>query len=228
MALVLYGSGEFTDNTLDISRQLINNYKFSKIAILPTAATQEADWQKWFDMAKNHYLKFGITTINLAVVNQQDANNPAILESLSQADALFISGGKPDYLLKQLAGSLLFDKIKHLIDQSDFLVNTSSAGAMVMGRYIIMNFFKAIINAKDQANNWQQALGVVDYSIFPHFNRLKTSSRIFERIIKTSPQEVQRKWLGIDEDTALLVKPKLIKYGLGSVEISHNFVNRFL
>ncbi len=107
MSLVLFGSGEFTNQVLDIDNFLIKNYNIKSIAILPTAAGLESDWLKWIDMAINHYAKFNISVIPLKVQRQLDANQSEIILALEKSDAIFISGGNPLYLFNQLKSTLL-------------------------------------------------------------------------------------------------------------------------
>lgn len=140
MALVLFGSGEFTDQVNDIDKYLITKYKPRNIAIIPTAAGQESDVEKWIEMAKSHYSKFNLKIIPVEIFNKTQADDKQLVDLLNNADWIFFSGGSPNYLLESLRGSLLWDKVMEKYNKGA-LLSGSSAGAMVMGKYIFVTVF---------------------------------------------------------------------------------------
>ncbi len=220
MSLILFGSGEFTNLVNDIDLFLIKNYQFKSIAVLPTAAGLESDWLKWIDQAQVHYKKFKIKVIPLLVQNQQQANDQKIINLLDQAEAIFISGGNPIYLHDQLQNTILLQKILDKINQTNFMVAGSSAGAMIMGSYILKRPFRA--NLSHNTTNWLEGFKIISPTVFPHFDRFNQLPFFFNNIINKSPDKVKNNWLGIDENTALIVNQKYQKIGSGHVTISLN------
>jgi len=217
MSLILFGSGEFTDQVQDIDDFLIKKYKPQNIAILPTAAGLENDWLKWIDMAKNHYAKFNLQVIPLRVKDRFSSNQPEILKAVDQSSAIFISGGNPLYLFDQLQDTLMWAKIKQKIDQTETLVAGSSAGAMIMGGYILKRPLRASLSNNNK--NWQKAFQIIEPTIFPHFDKFNQVPFFINNALKKSPPAIKENWIGIDENTAIIVEDNFIKLGLGNVTI---------
>ncbi len=217
MNLALYGSGEFTEEVKDIDEYLITKYKPHNIAILPTAAGKENDYTKWLSMAKIHYAQYNLSIIEVPILNKIQANNQELINPILNADWIFFSGGDPNYLLNVLKNSVLWKEITRLYHEG-VLLSGSSAGAMVMGNFILSNPFKAIFKNSDIL--WKEAFKLVDYTIFPHFNRIKNHPTFIKRVIKQSPKNISSSWIGIDENTALIIDDnKQSIHGPGNVEI---------
>lgn len=217
MAIVLYGSGEFTDSVNQIDQSLIDQFNPKSVAVVPTAAGQEKDWFKWLDMAENHFNKFNIEVIKIAVTNQKEANDPSIVNNILKADWIFYSGGQPDYLFKTINHSLLW-QITLERYKSGVLLAGSSAGAMILGNYILDKPFKAMLQKTDE--NWQKTFGLVDYTILPHFNRMNQFRPLLNQLLKNAPKSISENLIGIDEDTALLIENNnMKKLGQGNVEL---------
>jgi cyanophycinase len=219
MPIALFGSGEFTPAVNDIDSYLINNYHPKSITILPTAAGKEKDYSKWLDMAQKHYSQFPIDVITLPITNKIQANDPKQFSALDKADWIFFSGGDPNYLLEVLKDSKLWDLVIEKY-QAGALLAGSSAGAMIMGTYVMSSPIMALI--KPTEFNWSPSFGLVPFTIFPHFDRFKKLSTIFNRLIKQSPEKISNAWVGIDEDTALILNDnQRIILGKGKVEINY-------
>ena len=148
MNLALYGSGEFTEEVKDIDEYLITKYKPHNIAILPTAAGEENDYTKWLSMAKKHYAQYNLPIIEVPILNKIQASNQELINSILSANWIFFSGGDPNYLLNVLKNSILWQEITRLYHEG-VLLSGSSAGAMVMGNFILSNPFKAIFKNSD-------------------------------------------------------------------------------
>lgn len=220
MPIILYGSGEFTDAVNQIDDALISMYRPNLIAILPTAAGMEYDAFKWIEMAEQHYKKFNVKIQPIEIFSSIDANNPDLVNKLSDCDWIFFSGGNPNYLHEVLKDSLLWKKVLEKYRQGSILLG-SSAGAMIMGKYLLDKPFKALTN--NQTNNWLESFGLIDYTVLPHFNRLSYFKIIIEKMLKTNHKEINHKWLGIDEDTAGIFDNDLIKVlGVGKIEKHQN------
>jgi len=217
MSLVLFGSGEFTENVNDIDEYLITKYKPKNVAVIPTAAGQEADVEKWIDMAKTHYGKFNLPVIPIEIFNKTQANDRHLVNLLADADWIFFSGGSPNYLIETLRGSLLWDEVIEKYNKGA-LLSGSSAGAMVMGKYILSPSFKTIFG-KDKVM-WQEAFDLIDYTIIPHFDHFKRQSGFVNKLVSRSLTKIKSPWMGIDENTAIEFDGKdKIVHGMGNVEV---------
>ena len=224
MNLVLFGSGEFTPEVNDIDEYLISKYKPRSVAILPTAAGAEPDASKWIAMAQAHYQKYNLEVLPIPVFDKAQANQKELISPLKQADWIFFSGGNPGYLLEVLKGSELWKIVLKRLEAGALLLG-SSAGAMVMGKYLLSPSF----NPTDERSGriWQNAFGLVDYSIIPHFDHFKKHKGFMRNVLRMSLSRVRSSWMGIDENTAIIFSNlEPIVRGLGGVEI-HNSTDTF-
>ena len=217
MKLALFGSGEFTDSVDDIDKYLIAKYKPKNVAVIPLAAGQEADAVKWINLAKTHYAKFKLSVIPVEIYSKTQANDKKLTNLLKTADFIFFSGGSPNYLIETLRGSLLWEVVLDKYEHGALLAG-SSAGAMVMGKYILSPSFKTIFG-KDKVM-WQDAFSLVDYTIIPHFDHFKRQSGIINKLMSRSLSKIRSDWMGIDENTAIIFDgSNRSVHGLSGVEV---------
>lgn len=204
MNLALFGSGEFTPAVLPIDSYLIETFGLKSIAVLPTAAGKEKDAVKWLHAAEKHYGPLPVRFIPVPIFDRTGADDPAL-------------GGSPGYLLSTLRGSRLWEMVAGRMADGA-LIAGSSAGAMVMGSYMLTNPFH---NFKfDLKNGWEPAFGLVPQAIIPHFDRWNGMLGAVDKLMGHSPEAVKKSWLGIDEDTALIINggDNVVK-GAGSATI---------
>lgn len=214
MNIALFGSGEFTDAVKSIDQYLIDTFSIKSLAVIPAAAGREKDARKWIDMAISHYAAFDIKVVPVDIYNRTDANNPDLVELITDVDCVFFSGGDPNYLFDVLNGSRLWRTLINRLGDGVLLAG-SSAGAMVLGSHILKYPFRAILSSKDVG--WTKAFGLIDYVVFPHFDRFKQHQKLFQKIFSFNDTF---QWLGIDEDTAIIFTPSGNKIlGQGEVEI---------
>lgn len=203
--LVLAGSGEFTDAMLETDRAIFSGIKKPVVAILPTAAGQEKDWWKWVDMGVAHYKKLGIEAYGVRLQNKKDTDDPDIVKDLSRATAFYFSGGDPGYVLGVMKNSSAWNYIHKRYTEGALLAG-SSAGAMLMGSWILSNIYSVF----DQGNTkyeWTEALNLVPYTIWPHFDfAMREFPDKIKQSMKTAPPDAKKNWLGIDEDTAVIFR----------------------
>lgn len=217
MNLALFGSGEFTNTVDDIDDYLIKTYKPRSIAIIPTAAGKEKDYYKWIEMAEEHYRKFNVEVIPVPVTSIEQSNKQEYSILVEKADWIFFSGGDPNYLLTVLKDNNLWETVLKKYN-SGTLLSGSSAGAMIMGTYLLSSPFRDII--KPTASDWKPAFNLVPFTIFPHFDKFKRHPNVLNRLIFNSPNEIKSSWIGIDENTALLLKDtERIVLGTGQIEV---------
>jgi cyanophycinase len=220
MILVLFGSGEFTPMVDDIDEYIIKTYSPKSIAIIPTAAGLESDVLKWIVMAENHYQKFNLKVIPVPIFNKAQANDDSLVNLLLSVDLIFFSGGNPNYLLNTLIDTKLWRMVEKRIAEGVLLAG-SSAGAMIMGKYVLAHPFKVIFD--NNTSDWQPGFKLVDYTVVPHFEHFKKHKKIIKLLLENSPTDITSSWLGIDENTAIFFKDTTVVSikGTGGVEI-HN------
>ncbi len=199
--LALIGSGEFTDAMIETDRFLLAQIKDPVVVIIPTAAGQEDDYEKWITDGIKHFEKLGAKAFGTHILNTNDANDPEILAQLNRANFFYFSGGDPGYLLDVMKGSEAWNLILEKYNNGSVLAG-SSAGAMVMGKKVmarIYNYFKS-----GNMSEWEEGLNLVDFGIIPHFDKF------FEDLNENQVVDLKMKLptnieiVGIDEDTSYI------------------------
>jgi cyanophycinase len=136
--LALVGSGEYLPRMVVVDQYLLGQLKTEvRVICLPTAAGTEGAERisYWMELGKAHFSGMGVKTVSLPVIDQPSANKAEFAEKISQANFIYLSGGKPDYLYRTLAGSLVWTAIMEVLELGG-LVAGCSAGAMIMGEHI--------------------------------------------------------------------------------------------
>lgn len=218
--MALIGSGEYTSGLLPVDRYLLDNTEGAKtVALLPTAAGQEHDASKWIKMGEDHFRSLGADPIGLEVYNATHTADAKVLQGITDANLVYFSGGDPGYLLTTLKGSRLWEGILEHYKSGGSLAG-SSAGAMAFGAWTFTNPYQAFEGARENAR-WEHGLGLVDYAILPHYDHMTVKmAGDLERLWEQTPAEVKIRWMGIDEETAVIIKDRdALVMGKGSVTL---------
>jgi len=214
--LALIGSGEYLPPILPVDRYLIEHLPESpRIICLPTAAGTEGPERikYWSDLGVEHFSSLGAPVESLPVIDRSSANDSQIIAPLYEANFVYLSGGKPDYLINTLAGSLAWQAIQAVLDRGGLLVGCS-AGAMIMGERI-PGFPRA-------QPGFKLLPGVV---VIPHYDEIpKSLTRIFRLLLGKGS-----KLVGIERNTALFINGgNCDVVGLGGVTVrDKNEVKRY-
>jgi len=161
--LALVGSGEYLPETEPVDRFLLDQLEgFWQIACLPTAAGTEGAERiaYWSELGVKHFTRLGAKAEAVPVINRQDAFNGDLARRVAQANFVYLSGGKPDYLLSTLEGSPVWRAILDVVQRGGILAGCS-AGAMVMGQKI------------PGFPLWRDALNLIHGAVvIPHFDEI--------------------------------------------------------
>ncbi len=130
----------------------------------------------------------GVKAESLPVIDQPSANKVEYAERIRQANFIYLSGGKPDYLYRTLAGSLVWAAIMEVLKQGG-VVAGCSAGAMIMGEFI-----PGFPHSKPGFSLLESTF------IMPHFNELPKAMIHTLHLMIGDGQTL----LGIDGNTALV------------------------
>ena len=146
-------------------------------------------------------------------------NNPEILEPLLSANVILTGPGSPTYAIKHFGNSLCWDymRVCNLLGQHLFLSSsaTVAAGAVSLPVYEIYKVGMDLF--------WQKGLDLLgdfglNLTVIPHWNNnsggtsLDTSrcymgQERFSRLLDLLPADSDHVVLGIDENTAVHIKP---------------------
>jgi cyanophycinase len=164
--LAMVGSGEYLPEMEAVDRFLLQRLPSDpKVICLPTAAGTEGDERirYWSELGVAHFSQLGAKATALPVIDSASANQAGFAEQIAQADLVYFSGGKPEYLHQVLEGSLTWQAVKTVLARGGVLAGCS-AGAMIMGARI------------PGMGKWQPGFGLVqDAVIIPHFDEIPST-----------------------------------------------------
>lgn len=197
--VALVGAGEFLPVMAEVDRWLITAIGSARprVAVLPTASWPdgEDEFRRWAAMGMEHFRALGAEVEAVLVRDANDARDPAYAQALGEADLIYLSGGKPDHLLRALAGSPVWAAALAAHARGAALVGCS-AGAMVLAARQAR--FRRRLPFRP---GWDEALRVVPgVAVLPHYDRIPEPLAALMAI--QAPRDIAV--LGIDEDTALI------------------------
>ncbi|MCX5910920.1 MAG: Type 1 glutamine amidotransferase-like domain-containing protein [Deltaproteobacteria bacterium] len=199
--IALVGGNEFRPNCEPMDRALLAQFgKRPRVRILPTAAQENPRLA-----AQNgirYFEKLGAEAEAVNILNRLDAQNPALISLLEEADLFYFAGGNPIYLLEVFKDSPAWSEMVRLW-RHDRLLAGSSAGAMILGEKIW-----------DPGKGWRAGLGLLPgLAVLPH--RAVLASRWdLREMLRSLPATFTL--AGIDEATALAGPPWQV-LGIGEV-----------
>jgi cyanophycinase-like exopeptidase len=202
--IALLGSGEYLPVMSETDRFLLQhcgaNGRVPQVVCLPTAAGTEgeASVRRWKEMGEAHFRALGAEATSLHITNREEANDPALARQIEQADLVYFSGGKPNYLYGTMKDSRAWEAVLKATGRGAALAGCS-AGAMFLGAYLP--------DFRSLGLRSSPAFGVLPNShIFPHFDRMLAWRGVTIPLLQPLiPAEEYV--LGLDEDTALVGKP---------------------
>jgi cyanophycinase len=179
----------------------------ARVACLPTAAGQEGEARiaYWSKLGVEHFTQLGASQVEAVdVIDRGSADDPLHAERIRNANFIYLSGGKPDYLLRTLRDTLAMEAILHVY-QTGGVVAGCSAGAMVMGESI-----PGLLRWTEGFRLFPNAL------IIPHHDEMPAW---LIRVVRLLARRTVTLY-GIEGFTALLVDGKALRViGRGSVTV---------
>jgi cyanophycinase len=189
--LALVGSGEYLPPMEPVDRELLARLGSSpRVVCLPTAAGREGPERigYWSGLGVDHFTRLGARPEALPVIDRASADDPALAARIAAADFVYLSGGKPDYLHRTLAGSRAWEAILAVVAR-DGLLAGCSAGAMVLGE----KFFGF--------PGWNDGFNLAPgLTIIPHFDEIPAAMTHSIRLLAGKQLIVA----GIEGNTALV------------------------
>jgi len=202
--IALVGSGEYLPAMDDVDRHLLDSIKRNErdpnVVCVPTAAGQEGDTSvnRWLEMGVAHFEALGANVTPARIIDYETANAPEWTAPLENADLIYFSGGKPNYLHEVMHGSQAWDAAQKAWARGAIYAGCS-AGAMILAQEIPN--VRSTVRKKPQ-----KAFGVLPAKfILPHFDKMQGLFTPFLFALRRTLGE-QEFVIGIDEDTALVGK----------------------
>ena len=192
--VALVGSGEFLRPMEAVDAGLLAG-RPPRAVFLPTAAGEEGPDRvdHWLRLGADHYRRLGVEPVPLAVVDRDDAGDPALADRVGGAGLIYLSGGNPGYLAETLRGTVVLEAILAAWRAGAALAGCS-AGAC------------ALTEVADDTRTGAARPGlavVPGLVVLPHFDRIE---RWRPGIIdhRAAALGTGQTLIGIDEETALV------------------------
>jgi cyanophycinase len=198
--VALVGAGEFlpTMSEFDAGLLATTGVARPRVAILPTASYPDGEvvFQRWVAMGVSHFAALGAEVEPVLVRDRAAADDPAAAQAVGEADLVYLSGGKPAYLVGALAGTAVGVALTAAHDRGAVLAGCS-AGAMALASHA----FDFRVRLVPFPLRWGSGLGFADgVSVVPHYDAWPEP---FSALIALqAPRGAVV--LGIDEDTAVI------------------------
>jgi len=135
--LALVGSGEYLPLMETVDRFLLSRVPGEPhVVCLPTAAGTEGLERigYWSRLGVEHFTRLGVRAEAVEVINRATANDETFAAHIRNANFVYLSGGKPDYLFRTLAGTPVWSAIVSVLENGG-VVAGCSAGAMIFGEH---------------------------------------------------------------------------------------------
>jgi cyanophycinase len=191
--VALVGAGEFLPALEQVDRALLARLAApARVVILPTASAPDGPGvpERWARMGVEHFTRLGAEVEPVLLLTREDASNPAVVEQIAAANFVYLSGGKPRFLLDTLRGTPAWDAILRVY-RTGGVIAGCSAGAMVLGAVIV-----------DFPRLWSTlpALSLVPgVLVIPHFDEMPPGMTALSGVARHRATVV-----GIDRSTALV------------------------
>lgn len=166
--LALVGAGEFLESTRQVDEVLLERAGGKRVVILPMASAPDGAGvpERWAEMGVKHFNALGAQAEAVMALDRESCHAPENVDAVREADLVYFSGGKPDYLLSTLAGTPLWEAVLSVLDKGGVLAGCS-AGAMILGGWIPGN------PSFGRLSIWRPAFGLVPNAvIIPHFDEI--------------------------------------------------------
>jgi len=169
-----------------------------RVAILPTASFPDGEevFTRWATMGVAHFGSLGAEVEPVLVRDRAAAEDPSAAQAIGEADLVYLSGGKPSYLMGVLDGSAVGRALTDAHERGAVIAGCS-AGAMVLAGHA----FDFRLRVAPWPLRWRPGLGFVPgTSVVPHYDAWPEPLCALVALQAPRGSLV----LGIDEGTALI------------------------
>jgi cyanophycinase len=166
--------------------------------ILPTASWPDGTevFHRWATQGTAHFSGLGAEVEPVLVRDRFDADDTSHAQAIGEADLVYLSGGKPAYLIGVLDGSAVGRALADAHERGAVLAGCS-AGAMVLADHA----FDFRVRLAPWPLRWRSGLGfVAGASVIPHYDAWPEPLTALIALQAPRGSHV----LGIDEETAVV------------------------
>jgi cyanophycinase len=169
-----------------------------RVVILPTASYPDGEdvFQRWASMGTAHFAGLGAEVEPVLVRDRAAAGDPGAAQAVGEADLIYLSGGKPRYLLAALDGTAVGQALAAAHERGAVLAGCS-AGAMALAGHV----FDFRVRLAPWPLRWGQGLAFAHgVSVVPHYDAWPEPFSALIALQAPRGSVV----LGIDEETAVV------------------------
>lgn len=202
--LIIVGGREDKTGNMVILKEIAERTGKGKLVIATLASTlADEQWEDYRKIFKN----LGVKNIKHFYIDQpEQARDPNHLTVFEDAKTVFFTGGDQLKITTKIGGTPIFDRILEIY-YNDGIIAGTSAGAAVMGTTMLVGGENA---DSHKVGNWMMAPGlglIEDILIDQHFAQRGRIGRLLGAVA-LNPGVLG---IGIDEDTAIVVKERSFK-----------------
>ncbi|WP_233208282.1 cyanophycinase [Pollutimonas subterranea] len=216
-ALLIVGGSEERHGDMQVLSKFVElcGGPDSAIVVL-TAATSVPD-KIWaiYDAA---FAELGVSNrAAIHIGNRREADDADAVAQILRADGIFISGGEQQRLLASIGGSKVHETMHRAFRERGACIGGTSAGASAISRHMMAYGTKDMLPNKNSAQ-LDVGLGFLQHVVIDqHFSERHRLARLLSAVAQ-DPDVIG---LGIDEDTAVVIRDRgwLEVVGTGAVTI---------
>ncbi len=210
--LVVIGGRE--DPRGAIMTEVVRNVPNGKL-VIATAATHYPD--EYFEVYERAFMELGLSKpAELRILSRADAMDPKSLAVLDDATGVFFTGGDQVRITSQLGDTPVEKRIREIYEQGGVVAGTSAGAAALCGTMLASG--KGFDSSRGSAHRVASGLGLLrGIVIDQHFSQRGRMARLLGAVAR-NPRQLG---VGIDEDTAIVVKAEQSFYvtGTGAVYV---------
>jgi cyanophycinase len=211
-ALVVIGGAENKDGNPDILKDVAKRVGKGPLVIM-TCATEEP--QEAWERYRAVFTKLGVAELaHVDVRDRESALDPEVSAPLDNARGVFFTGGDQLRITSHIGGTPVYDRIRNVLERGGVVAGTS-AGASVMSETMLVGGLSDNTPRVDEIVQMAPGLGFLHGAIVDmHFSERGRIGRLLGAVAQ-NPRVVG---IGIDEDTAMVVKADCVEVlGSGAV-----------
>ena len=201
--LVIVGGNENRNSEMAILERFIAlaGGPDASIFVLTAASNEHEDMWGVYEKA---FTKLGVSHLATSnIETREDAWNEAIAAQVFEADGIFMTGGDQKKLMALIGGTRIDHAIHLALRERGACIGGTSAGASAMSEHMLFDGSNDLLPQKGSVH-LGAGLGLVRRVIFDqHFSERQRIGRLLSAVA----QNPYLLGAGIDENTALIVRP---------------------
>lgn len=214
--LLVIGGAEDKRRRVTVLRRFVTlaGGRSARIVVIPTASSLAEEAVEVYRSVFTRLHAGGTTQVNPAT--RAESADPAFVDAIDQATAVFVTGGNQLRLGQLIVGTPLHDAIVRAYERGAVIAGTS-AGASILSQFMI-SLGDEGITPRQRVSQLTAGLGLLpDVILDQHFAQRTRYARLMS-LVAASPSLLG---LGIDEDTAaeIVDEQTMTVVGAGAVYV---------